>query len=47
MKEITSIKNNLDQKLSASELKDNETNENKNESAKKFKKYFEEIKHVN
>ena len=38
IKAISSIKNNLDQKLSASELKDNETNENKNESAKKHSK---------
>ena len=38
IKTISNIKYNLDQKLSASELKDNETNENKNESAKKHSK---------
>ena len=41
IKAISNIKYNLDQKLSASELKDNETNETnetKNESAKKHSK---------
>jgi hypothetical protein len=51
IKGITSIKNNLEQKLSTSEFKDNESNENENESAKKIQKVVrgnkarQEIKH--
>jgi hypothetical protein len=51
IKGITSIKNNLEQKLSTSEFKDNESNEKENESAKKIQKVVRgnkarrEIKH--